>query len=186
MSLVLVVLLGVLAIGVSNRNPVHPATASLLLQTEPEAIDCQPSGPSEFEKPNRVSHFRVSGEFDCRRPIFTREERDPVFDRAFEAAVADSLRVAEIVRAKLVGKDISIVVTITGDYPADVRETIASVYRNELLSSLGPGRLVRNASTETAELSVDLQRADHSDLVAHARLRIPSGQKNEGASWQNL
>lgn len=189
MSLAIVVLIGLLAIGVSDRNPVHPVAASVMLVTPAEEIDCQPaerSASQDDEKPNRTLHFRLSGEFDCRRPIFTADERDPIFERALRASVSDSKRVAEIIRTKLTDPKRVLRLRINGDYPPEFLEAVAAIYRNELLSSLGAGRLVRGVSPEAAELVVELDRADLPELIAHPRLRLPSHSKGGEDQWLNL
>lgn len=177
MSLAIFVFVAILGIGVSNRSPVHPGALSLLLGNSSDAIDCrQASGASsvlEAEKPSRTSNFSLRGTYECRRPIFTEEERDPFTDRVLEAEIPRAKSVAAGLQ-KIYEAPEPLAVVVQGDADPELLSAVAAIYRSELLVALGPSRVSRFEREAGPALMIEILRADVPQLMSRARLRQPN------------
>lgn len=181
-----------LLILLAQKSPLHPEALALLTGSEASEIQCSPQLPGrdlEAPGPQRTTNFSLGGTYECHRPVFSSQERAPAIDRSLQAEslrakqVAASL--AQLLNQQPKGKKIeSIGVSVEGGSPDELREQIAALYRNELSLALGPGRIQRRPSEQTATVVVQLRKADVPDLLSKARLRLR--ENNREVSWQDL
>jgi hypothetical protein len=187
MSLAVIVFLALLSIGVSNRTPVHPGAISLLVDGKSDSIQCrESSGPStvlEADKPSRTRNFSLQGSYDCYRPIFSADERDPFVDRVLEAEIPHARSVAAAVQQSY-DSNAPLAVKVEGDADEKILNAVAAIYRAELLTKLGPSRVSRFATDEHPALVIELHRVDVPQLMSRARLRFPN---SKGAPlWRDI
>lgn len=188
--LILLGLAGLLFVSFPSASPVHPAAFALFAGDDAGSLECapdlQPSTVDETSKPTRTANFRVGGNYRCRRPVFTAEERNPLFDEILVEETGRAPKVAAQVQA-LVGERPAgpIAVTVSGLGEVALEENIAALYRRELANVFVPGSVAHSALDPNGpRLEVRLRRTEEPSLMATARLGIPD-RKGE-VSWQEL
>lgn len=179
-------------LGLSNVSPLHPAAVSLLTRTQTETLECQDSGDVagsvlESPKPSRTSNFRLSGSYNCYRPLFRSDERNPYVDRVLQAETDHAHRVAVTLAKQLEGRLLGPVqLRIEGvDNPA-LTENLAALYRAELTSTLGAGQVSRTSgeNAHSPILKIEIHRSDVAEQMASVYVHFP---ESKGAiHWKEL
>ena len=184
---------GLLLVGFSDHTLVHPAAVAILEHSDTEDLDCRPADAPDtvldYEGPTRVAAFRLAGHYTCHRRVFSAEEREPYIGRALEAQVGEAKRVAMNVKRKIAGQNVApIAVTVDGVEEEKLGLMIASIYRNELTTVLGPGHVRRNAvpeeDTTGPQLKVHVRRVDVQEKMTEVHLRLPN--KRGTGEWQEI
>lgn len=176
--MILVLFAGLALITLSNRSPLHPAAVSFLMRSEIENIECREGSGSgsvlDAPGATRTGNFSLSGSFECYRPVFRSDERNPYIDRALAAELARAKRVALSLARQIEGRDTGpIAVEVEGLSEADLREDIEAIYRTELSAVLGAGRVRRMTGADaTTVLSIRMRRVDVPELMSTARLKL--------------
>jgi hypothetical protein len=182
-----------LLIGFSDHTLVHPAAVAILEHSNTEDLDCRPAAAPDsvldYEGPNRIAAFRLAGHYTCHRRVFSADEREPYIGRALEAQVGEAKRVAMNVKRKIAGMDVApIAITVDGVDEEKLGTMIASIYRNELTTVLGPGHVRRNAipdeETTGPQLKIHVRRVDIEEKMTDVRLRVPN--KHGAGEWQEI
>jgi hypothetical protein len=187
MSLAVMVFVALLAIGVSNRTPVHPGAITLLIDGKTDSVECRESAGAsnvlDASKPSRTANFSLRGTYECYRPIFTAEERDPYVDRVLEAEIPRAKSVAAALQQSY-REEAPLAVVVEGDADDALLAAVAAIYRAELLTTLGPSHVSRFESEKSPALIVELHRVDVPQLMSRARLRFSN---SKGAPiWRDI
>ncbi len=201
MGLVIVLFVALFTISNSNSSFVHPSGIALLTgQTEAD-LDCrQPVSPNlslESERPSRAASFGMIGKYECRRPIFSFDERDPFIERLLQIQSANAKRVATEVDARLRGDARLVHLDVEGIAGGlddeKLLDAVATIYRNELNQALGRGRVAR-LPAESAEavkagnlvLVIHVRRVDDAELMVQARLTTGAAKRTGELEWLEL
>jgi hypothetical protein len=184
---IIALFIGIALIATAGHSPIHPGAMSMLTRSKLENVECrQGPGPGsvlEAPRANRTSQLGVTGSYECYRPVFREDERNPYFDRALEAEYAHAKIVAQSVARRLEGQQ-PVTVAIEGEIEPELRENIGAIYRTELTAALGSNRVLRAPGEKTSILQIQVFRVDVPELMSKARLKTMNA--NGEARWLDI
>jgi DNA-binding transcriptional ArsR family regulator len=196
MAIAIVMVLALVAITSPKTSPVNPAALTLLTGRSSESIECRPAaGPDtvlDESAPNRAKTFSLVGSYECRRSVFTNEERDAFVERLLQAESSKAKRIASSLAERLREKNIvePLGLVVTGLDDSELQRALAAVYRVELTSTLGAGRLSRLegldplSSTSQPYIEIEARRVDAPELMT--KVQLVTRARNGERAWQEL
>lgn len=174
--LVMTVMLGLISFPQHSALP--PGSEAAFVSSELEEVECReeamPTSSLGEVKPTRATHFRLFGQYECHRPIFSANERDPYVETVLKAegnkAKQVSLKVLMGVQA-LSAPTGPIGIEIVGVEDVQLRNTLEALYRSELLAVLGPGRVRTSlGAAMVPRLVIRVRRVDSPELISKASI----------------
>jgi hypothetical protein len=200
MTLFLIMAAALTLVSFPQHNPLPPGYEKVLVWTDVEELDChEPAAPAstlEDIKPTRTANFRIFGIYECRRPIFSADERNSYIEIVLQAETSKAKRIALKLQKEYLHTTKSsapIGIQVSGGPEPELRKAVAALYRSELLQVLGPGSVRRLVMSENlAEVTADsaplllvrLHRVDSPELVSRVSI-VTGGVKGE-VQWREL
>ena len=190
MDFAIVLLAGLIFVANPDTLPVHPGAKAIFSGATPDSLVCDEEkieSTLEVPAPTRTSNFRLRGSFNCRRPIFTHEERNSFVETVVRAEIPKAKRIAAAMQLKYQNSKTPLAplfVNVRGLNEPEIESLVAAIYRIELSSTLGLGQIAVIESEKAPRLQIVLQRVSSPDLISKVQLGLlgPSGE----FKWQDL